>query len=307
MSINNTLIFKSIHSFITQLNEEFGSKHKPLRLYGRLMEHIKDDDIDYMTKHVDVVKAFCIENSTGIIDKDITEFINPTLNFSDRIFIDLSYIFKIADTETKEVIWEHLLTISALVDSKGKAKDVLRNNLNKKIPKTPEGDFLSGMLDKLTPMLGSLGSSEGGLDFSSLGGILQSPVFKEMVGSITNGIQDGKLDLGNLLGTIQQVCGKETDGSTPNIVELVNMLGDDGKDALSSGLGSLKDIDPTEIVNKLKDVNLEGLEDTFKDINLDGFDINKLVDGIKSEKMEELVSSLTLEDKPVIDITKDKA
>ena len=53
--------------------------------------------------------------------------VNPVLEYSDKVFINFSDIFKESDAETSNVIWNHLLTISALVDPSSKAKEILKN------------------------------------------------------------------------------------------------------------------------------------------------------------------------------------
>ena len=161
-----------------------------------------------------------------ILNKDITKLstTNNKVNFSDKVYIDFSNIFKTADKDTKGVILDYLLTISALVDPTAKAKDIL-----KKDEKSKESDFLSSMIEKVEENV----NVDSNNPLEAVSSIMNSGIFTELLSNMNNGLQDGSLDLSKLLGSVQGMVtklsnkgGDNNDNDSLNMINnMVGMLG----------------------------------------------------------------------------------
>ena len=136
----NILTFKTINDFVKELSNIFGSTNHSLKLYQRLLDKTTVNHEKSIEKHISVFKTFCVQNRDMILNKNISKLspIHYKVEFSDKVFIDFKSIFNVADNDTKNVIFDYLLTISAFVDPTAKAKDIL-----KKDEKSKEADFLS--------------------------------------------------------------------------------------------------------------------------------------------------------------------
>ena len=111
-------------------------------------------------------------------------------------------ILEDSDTETKEAIWNHLLTISASVDPAGNAKQILKASLEKKGSAQEGGEeaFLANLIDKVEKTVDPQTMTN---PMQAIGSMLSSGVFNDMIGSMQKGLNDGSLDLGRLMGTMQ--------------------------------------------------------------------------------------------------------
>lgn len=191
----NLLTFKALSKFINELAEMFSADNHSLKLYNRLIQKTTLSHDNAIRKHIDIFRTFCTSNRDCIVSKN-TNLVKPVLEYSDKVFINFSDIFKESDVETANVIWNHLLTISALVDPSSKAKEILKNSKD-----TKEADFLSNILNKVESNV-----NPNSNPLEAVSSIMSSGVFTELISGMNNGIQDGSLDLGKLMGTVQQMC-----------------------------------------------------------------------------------------------------
>ena len=238
----NLITFKAITTFISQLNEIFGSDKQnfSLKLYNRLISKTTISHDKAIQKHIDIFKDFCTTNRDGLLNKDIKKIITHKIIYSDKVYIDFSNIFKRADKETTSVIWKHLLTISALVDPAGNAKEILKNS-----PDNIEADFLTDIINKVETHV-----SPGANPMEAINSIMSSGVFTELISGMNSGIQDGKLDLGKLMGTVQKMC---VSIGVDNKESSTAMSGD-GMDMISNLLANMNSdpntpVDPSQLLN----------------------------------------------------------
>ncbi len=82
-----------------------------------------------MGKHISAFKQFCVSNREAISHKNESEVKEWVVSYSTNVSIDFKQLFSLADKETKGVIWNHILCISALVDPANKAKEILKENI----------------------------------------------------------------------------------------------------------------------------------------------------------------------------------
>lgn len=212
MTVNDTslLIFKAIASFVHDMNEIYGEKNKPLMLYSHLIEKTGIIHEEPIRKHLTSFQTFLIANDEAITTKDDNKLEEPTILYSDKVYINMKDIFEIAGND-KESIWQHLLTLSALLNPSSRARDILRQDKEKKVP---EEDFLSNLIDKVGQHIDP--SSTNPMD--SMTSLMTSGVFGELMSSMDKGIGDGTLDMQKMVGSLQNMIG-----SLSTIVEAGNI------------------------------------------------------------------------------------
>jgi hypothetical protein len=228
MNDTSLVTFKAITTFTNELGELFGDQQRSLKLYCRLINHTTIAHDKPIQKHIEAFRLFCITNRDAIIGKNISQFINTKVEYSERVYIDFSKIFSKSDTETTEVIWKHLLLISALVDPSGNAKDIL-----KKYSSGGEQNFLKNIMDKVGKH-----ADPNANPTEAVSSMMNSGVFPELINGMQNGIQDGSLDLNKLMGAVQSMVtsfGGEDGESGEGETNPMNMIGSVMKNLMGTG------------------------------------------------------------------------
>jgi hypothetical protein len=218
--------FQTILDFVTNLQDFFGNtKHsavRPLNLYHRLISKMSFKDDELILKHIEVFKDFCVRNREQIREQNIKLAIAKII-FSDRIYIDMEYIFKKADDDTTKVIWEYILAISAYVDPENKTKELLKSLKEK----SGEGDFLANMIETIGTQMNS---SDGNMDnpMAMVGSLMNSDMLKTMMGSMNENLDNGNLDLGKLMGAmsgiVENVKGEIEKSDDPMLKSMMSMI-----------------------------------------------------------------------------------
>ena len=223
-SDNSLVTFKAISNFTTCLSEVFGNSNRALKLYAHLISKTTLSHDIPIQKHITAVKEFCVANRDAILSKNSIK-IEGEIKYSQRVYIDIKEIFTQSDKETSQIIWKHLLTLSALTDPTAKAKEILKdagkNSVN-------EADFLSNIIGKVEEHV-----DPNANPMDAVSSIMKSGIFTELVGGMGNGLQDGSLDLNKLMGTVQKMVTTLNDGVEPQ------------KDRGNN------DTDPSEIMNTM--------------------------------------------------------
>ena len=202
-STNYILPFKAIHTFIMSMNEEFGNKNKPLRLYARLIEQTTFSHELPIKKHVQAFTNFCVLNRDAIYTKNIDKLHQSKISYSERVYLDIKDVFKLADRDQKVVMWQHILTISALVDTTGRAKQILKDsNDNSK-----ETNFLTDIIEKVEKNVDVENMSN---PFDAIGQIMSSGVFTELIGNMNDQVNSGQLDINKMLSAVQGMVSNIT-------------------------------------------------------------------------------------------------
>lgn len=220
-SDTSLICFKAISNFTTELGETFSNQHRPLKLYRRLIDQTKITHEQPIKNHIDAFRKFCVVNRDAITNKDAKNFVKPKISYSNKVYIDMSKIFKLADRETSSVIWEHILCISALVDPAGKAKEILRENLAAGKTGGDETNFLTDIIDKVESHV-----DPNSNPMEAVSSIMKSGIFTDLIGGMNQGLSDGSLDLGKLMGAVQGMVGQLGDqaGGDPQVAGAMNML-----------------------------------------------------------------------------------
>ena len=221
--IDTSLItFKAISNFANELGETFGGKQKSLKLYCRLINKTTIANEKPIQKHICAFTEFCKTNRIAISEKNIKKFETTTISYSERVYINIQQILKLADEETSEVIWSHLLTLSAIVDPLSKAKEILKKQ-NEKKEINNEADFLSNIINKVEQNVDP--SSTNPMD--AVSSILNSGIFGELLGGLNNGVDNGNLDMNKLMGSVQNMVSNMSNSTDDeNSKETINQLGE---------------------------------------------------------------------------------
>jgi hypothetical protein len=223
MSDTSLISFKAITSFTNALAELFADQQRSLKLYCHLISKTTLAHDKAITKHISAFREFCISNREALSSKDIKKFKQHRVEYSNKVYIDLNAVFKIADMETRIVIWSHLLTIAALVDPAGKAKEILKKNVS-----GSEGDFLSDIITKVEQNV-----DPNAPPMEVVANIMKSGIFNDLIGGMQNGLNDGSMDLGKLMGSVQKMVtslGEQTGG---------NEDGDQAMNMINTMMGSM--------------------------------------------------------------------
>ena len=222
MKTDTSLVcFKAISNFTTELEELFSKQQRSLKLYGRLINKTTIVHDKSIKKHIDAFRNFCVSNRDAIMSKSYSNLTMRKISYSQRVFIDMVEIFKLSDKETSNVIWEHLLCISAFVDPAGNAREVLKKNRDEGKAGGTETNFLTDIISKVEENVNPDASP-----MEAISSIMQSGVFTDLIGGMNNGLSDGSLDIGKLMGAVQGMVGQlgEKTGGDPQAEGAMNML-----------------------------------------------------------------------------------
>jgi hypothetical protein len=206
--------FKAISKFTDELAQLFGKKQRSLKLYNHLIHKTTLSHQESVQKHISAFKTFCIANRDAILNKNKSVLKESKVSYSTRVYIDIESILNEADEDTQEIIWKHILVISALVDPISKAKSVLKNE--------KESDFLMNIITKVENSVDVDNSDP----MQTVSNILTSGVFTDLVSNMNKGLEDGSLDIGKLMTSVQNMVGNlNPEGSFNPVSMITSMLG----------------------------------------------------------------------------------
>lgn len=251
MDNTSVLIFKAITGFISELNEEFGSKHKSIALYNRLLEKTGIVHIGPVNKHIECFRVFFTKNQKGIEEHNSELFTESKISYSDRVFIDVSTILKQSSKENSKIIWQHLLTIWGLIDPTSQARRLL-NDMQKNATdqdnkdSSSEEDFLTNIISKVEQTV-SKDKIDTENPMGAISTLMQSGVMSDLVNGMQKGLSDGSLNVGKLMMSVQTMIGKmgSHGGSggnggqgMPDISQMMSMMGPMMSNFMQNNAGS---------------------------------------------------------------------
>lgn len=209
MDNNTALAFNTICNFIRDLSASFGNKQKSLLLYGHLIEKTGLIHIDPVKKHINIFKKYIEENQEAIENRDKSKFNSTSISYSDKVAIDLKGIFSMCDKEEEKVVWNHLLTISAVLNPLGNAKQILKDMTSSSAKKNPdlnEDNFLKNIMDKIGSEVENY-DTENMNPMQMIGSMMSSGALNDIFQSISSGLNEGNLDLGSMMNSMQSLVG----------------------------------------------------------------------------------------------------
>jgi hypothetical protein len=247
----NLITFNAIAQFVNGLNGLFGKKYRSLALYNRLISKTTIMHQNAISKHIQVFRKFCTENRSSIVNRN-TNFTDNVIFFSESACIFMNEVFELTEKEEdseeiKDGIWKHLLTISALVDPCGRAKEILKkskedfesfdesvSNLKTNVSGN-EAKFITDIIDKVENSIDPNAKDP----MAAVSSIISSGVFTELIGNMNQGMQNGQLDIGKMLsvvnGLVSSIGNSQGDEGSMND----NPMNDNPMNMLSSMMGAL--------------------------------------------------------------------
>ena len=218
MDDTSILGFKAITTFTGELSKLFGEKQRSLRLYCHLISKTTFVHEKAITKHINAFRKFCIDNRDAIYAKNHSDLLNTKIEYSTKAFINMKSIFEMADTETRSVIWSHVLIISAILDKTGKAKEILKQQA----PKLKGGDIITSLMAKFEKAIDPNASSPA----EAISSLIASGAITDITTTVKEQMQNGSLDLQSVLNSVSGMMSSNAvaDCQDPTIKMLTSML-----------------------------------------------------------------------------------
>jgi len=209
----NLVAFKAITDFVSAISDEYGNKLKTLKLYSRLLKKTTFSHENAINKHVSLFRDFCVKNRNFIFSenlKDLNSLKEDTIKYSDNVYLNMKVILNLVSEDDRDIIKQHLLNISAILDPAGKAKEYLVSELK------------GGSTDRIGPIENNnnesnfladiIGKVEQHVDPNSnpieaITKMMSSGVFTDLMSGMKKNMDEGKLDMGKLLGSVQGMIG----------------------------------------------------------------------------------------------------
>ena len=228
---NELLAFQAISAFITEANLVAGNTQKSLQLYNRLIQKTQISHVEAIIKHQNSFKTFCKDNQEALKSQDVTKLKKHIIEYSPRVYINVRLLLK-NSKDNENTIWQHLITIGAIVYPEGKLKSVLKEKEKEKErekqetmivdAETAEDDFLNSIMTKVESSVDpDLEDPSAALSQIMTGGLMT-----DLMSSMTSGMQEGSLDLGKLMGSLQKMVGKlqDTEDTPPELKAMTGNL-----------------------------------------------------------------------------------
>ena len=199
------------------INELYGEDQKSLQFYNLLMEKTGIVHQEPIKKHIKIFYEFCKENEDAILEKNASEMKQWKIVYSDKVFIDLESIFNESDEENREILWQHFITLLAVLIPTSRAKELLsiqKKQKQEQGSETNEEDFLSSIIQKVSS---SINVEDNNDPTKMMSNLMSSGIFSELVDDMNNGFSNGDLDLGKMMSSLQGVMG-----NLSNVIEDMN-------------------------------------------------------------------------------------
>jgi hypothetical protein len=228
------ILFHAIKTFVTDLADVYSSDIHPLALYDRLLHKTKIVHADAVEKHISAFRKFYDSNKENIIENKTT--FTGVIEYSQKVFIDMNNVYKLAekDNDTQKSIHLHLLTISALLDPHGGAKEILTSlkctletsdtdsvKTLRFEGDTNEENFLNDIMSTVEK---SVNPETVSSPNDAIEKMMGSGVMTDIVSNISGKIASGNLDIGKMFGVVQKMVGNLTKDA-PNDPQISQMLG----------------------------------------------------------------------------------
>ena len=199
-------IFKTICQFVKDLNDAFGKDYKSLHLYAALIERTGIVHEDPVKKHIACFHDFVKENEEAILNHNKNKLVQSTIQYSDKVYIPIRDILDKTEKDEEQAIWEHLMTLLAVLDPSSQAKKLLQEEQQKKKKRGESGQeekFLTDIIEKVGKHIDPTSDNPGEM----MKGVMQSGVFSELIDTMNTGITEGDLDLGKMMSSLQMMMG----------------------------------------------------------------------------------------------------
>jgi len=230
LSGKDLLAFQAISAFVIEATKVAGKMQRSLQLYNRLIDKTSFSHTEAITKHINSFRNFCRENQEALKSQNIDQLKTHVIEYSPRVFINVRLLLMNSE-ENSEIIWQHLMTIGAIVFPQAKLKEVLAKKVQEEEERKSsdeedgagaEDDFLADIMSKVENSVDP--SSTNPAD--ALSQMMSGGMMTDLMSSMTGGMQDGSLDLGKMMGSLQKMVGKlqDTEGAPPELKAMTGNL-----------------------------------------------------------------------------------
>jgi len=211
-------IFKAISDFVADLNTVYGEKHKSIALYHRLVSKTTILDKDPVRKHIGVFTRFCDANSKALEEKDANRIVDPLIKYSDRVFVKLDTIMEHSDSETRAAIWNHLLTINALIYPGERSLELLRTSRE-----ASDDDFITDIIDAVSSNIDPTTNTN---PMAAAMALVSSGKLTDIISSMSDKFASGTLDPEAMLKKVSSMYSKMTEGDkdAPDIGTIISSI-----------------------------------------------------------------------------------
>ena len=205
-SSDQIVLFKCIVDFVHALRELYGDQQHSVELYALLLEKTGIIHQDPIKKHITLFYQFVFDNQEAILENSETLFNSWTISYSEKVYVDLKQIFTTCSVEDKRVIWQHLLTLLAVLIPTSRAKEILQRKKEKAMAAREDKSdtFLTDMIEKVGKHIDPSKTTD---PTEMMNNIMNSGVFSELVSDMSENMNNGNLDVKKIMGNLQGMLG----------------------------------------------------------------------------------------------------
>ena len=237
--IDNKTVFESILGFVEACWDVFGEKSStssPLYLYYTIINRINENKVDKvelgMQKCIDGFVAFfgkyveCLDDPKHMLEK-IPRGTIIHYGDSEKIYLEIQRFLYQSKRDNREVLRQHLLTISALLDPSDRNLAILETVDKLGLEDGPEKDFMGNIIRKAQDAMTNIDSSNPTEAVMSL---LSSGIINDVMTGVEEmkNSEDG-IDFSKLVGSMQKAMANMmpegatdlTDIIPPNLMEQI--------------------------------------------------------------------------------------
>ena len=224
--MNTETIFNNIQTFVEELGECYSEENKPLALYQHLLSKTDSEHTGAINKHISIFKNFVVTNVVAIESNNIEQFKEPIIKYSDKVYIDILDIINKASDSDKQVIWKHLLVLSALLDKNSISKNILKSKMQEEEQAEPVdcSGFITDMVDNVAKKL-ELPEDKDNMDIGQImNKMVSSGAITDIFQGVQQGLDNGQLDLAGLMSSAQTMLNTDSPEGAPNMGDMVNTV-----------------------------------------------------------------------------------
>ena len=207
--------FQAALDFVTDLHDAYGTKSRatPLELYNRLMTKITFKDKEAINKCLSGFDEFLRIHESSIVDDNMVLIPKTAIiryGTSERVYIEIGKIIMQSRGETLNIIRQHLLGISAILEpSKRKVAELEEMIKN---PRNAEEQFIGNIMEK-TKLVGAGLGDTAQTPQQAVAGLLAS--LPDMMSGLKNGVESKRMDpeklMSGLMGVMSTVMSQMSD------------------------------------------------------------------------------------------------
>lgn len=216
----NNVALKAIRGLCSELVNLYKNKYHSLALYNRLVATASGSKVDV---HVKKWREFMEESQKHLENTDTQDF---KFVYNDKLYVDFSEIMKNEKSATVvNTIWEHLLTINAVLDETPMGKELLKRHKTKaeEEKKTRSKDNENFIGDAVKEIAQTMENANLNADdpMATIMTLVSSPMFTSLVSNMKNKVESGDLDIGSLMGTVSGMMNNLESGARPSGVKAI--------------------------------------------------------------------------------------